>query len=596
MKHGAWIGFVLAMLLAACSFPSASGCLASTDPTLASIDSLLWSQPDSTFVQLQAFAESHEVDSLDTFNGHYFHLLLSELLYKNDYAQTNRDELLQAVAYYDSIVAASSTHVDPDLVFLDARAHYIDGVGYYEMDSAVPACEQYLKAVEMMEDHFSEKELVGKKALFMALGHTRLMTLFSDQYLPEQAVYFGKSSLSYYNCYDTASWQVSWILEAIGLHYEMLEQLDSATFYFDRAASYLHDTTGLMFRDITTHQAYLSYKTGQDPTCTLKRLREMLSMSESQKEYYTRCLVIGDLFFQEQQYDSAWLYLNKVYRESESADARRQAAEWLVKISKLQGLCSDEYADFLVPFANLDASQSEAKTMLAEHYSTFLRQDHDIRHQQEIARQRKSTLIIVGAIVCLLLVYFVVYHENKLKKRRIENQLLEERKSYELKQKAMSGRLAERNETLRMKENENKKLRKLLEVRQNQSTWSGYEVFMSESICQSIVEKLEGKRIKREAKLDYYPELELTSQERSQLATAVERHFKGFGKLLTTLYPNITRTDMEQCHLCLLNLQDVQIAALLHNDYSTVKRRSDKLKKAFSTEKTLQAFLLEWVL
>ena len=124
---------------------------------------MLWIQSDSAFVQLQAFAEGHEVDSLDTFNRHYFHLLLSELLYKNDHTQTNRNELLQAVDYFDSIVAASGTRVDPDLVFLDARAHYIDGVGYYEMDSAVPACEQYLKAVEMMENRFREVELMGKR-------------------------------------------------------------------------------------------------------------------------------------------------------------------------------------------------------------------------------------------------------------------------------------------------------------------------------------------------------------------------------------------------------------------------------------------------
>jgi len=117
---------------------------------LSVIDSLMWTHPDSAFAQLQAFAERHEVDSLDDFNEHYFHLLLSELLYKNEYAQTNRDDLLLAVDYYDSLVAVGGTHVDKDIVFLDARAHYIDGVGYYEMDSVVPACEHYLKAAEPM--------------------------------------------------------------------------------------------------------------------------------------------------------------------------------------------------------------------------------------------------------------------------------------------------------------------------------------------------------------------------------------------------------------------------------------------------------------
>ena len=36
---------------------------------------------------LLEFAASPEVDSLNEFNGHYFQLLVSKLLYKNDYAR-----------------------------------------------------------------------------------------------------------------------------------------------------------------------------------------------------------------------------------------------------------------------------------------------------------------------------------------------------------------------------------------------------------------------------------------------------------------------------------------------------------------------------
>ena len=71
-----------------------------THAALAEIDSLMWRQPDSAFVLLQEFVVSPEAEKLDTFDGHYCQVLISELLYKNDFEQTNRTELLQAVAYF----------------------------------------------------------------------------------------------------------------------------------------------------------------------------------------------------------------------------------------------------------------------------------------------------------------------------------------------------------------------------------------------------------------------------------------------------------------------------------------------------------------
>ena len=68
--------------------------------TLESIDSLMWQQPDSAFALLQTFAASPTADSLGEFDIHYFQLLVSELLYKNDCQQTNRKDLLRAVGVY----------------------------------------------------------------------------------------------------------------------------------------------------------------------------------------------------------------------------------------------------------------------------------------------------------------------------------------------------------------------------------------------------------------------------------------------------------------------------------------------------------------
>ena len=168
MKCRLFIGFLFGMvLLSACtSKVKAPGpavaehgrSVEGPSPKLSAIDSLMWQQPE---VMLE-FSASSEADSLSEFEGHYCQVLVAELLFKNDYAQSNRTEVLKAVGYFDSIVDA----------FLAARAHYIKGVGYYERDSLIEACTEYLNTLRIMENHFAENELVGKKARFMALTYS----------------------------------------------------------------------------------------------------------------------------------------------------------------------------------------------------------------------------------------------------------------------------------------------------------------------------------------------------------------------------------------------------------------------------------------
>lgn len=88
---GIWLLVALMVLIEACD-PKAK-VVESTGkpiPELVAIDSFMWKQPDSAFAVLRQFAASLQADSIDVFNGHYCQLLLSELLYKNFFDQSNR--------------------------------------------------------------------------------------------------------------------------------------------------------------------------------------------------------------------------------------------------------------------------------------------------------------------------------------------------------------------------------------------------------------------------------------------------------------------------------------------------------------------------
>ncbi len=236
------IGIVLLLLL--CHFVACNSKKQDTEPEVAeqsrnvegpshelsAIDSLMWKQPDSAFTLLQEFVVSPEAEALDTFDGHYCQVLISELLYKNDYEQTNREDLLQAVSYFDSLVCQTppskggggikkDLDLNPNLAFLTARAHYINGVGYYENDSIVQACAEYLKALELMESHYEDEALKGHKARFMALTYGRLGEMFNEQLLAEPAITCYKQALLFCKREPTSIYGISVLLYNIGDFY-----------------------------------------------------------------------------------------------------------------------------------------------------------------------------------------------------------------------------------------------------------------------------------------------------------------------------------------------------------------------------------------
>ncbi|MBO6024206.1 MAG: hypothetical protein J6P83_05065, partial [Bacteroidales bacterium] len=106
-------GIAWFLLLAACTRPDdnlvetrhGTSLPSVISPELFVIDSLMWQQPDSALMRLLPYFDtcrdvSRNVSTSAEYNRHYAHLLLAELLYKNDYALTNRAELLRAVDYF----------------------------------------------------------------------------------------------------------------------------------------------------------------------------------------------------------------------------------------------------------------------------------------------------------------------------------------------------------------------------------------------------------------------------------------------------------------------------------------------------------------
>ena len=419
----------LAMLVA-CSKPTkvevpepvvAEPCRSVEGPTkeLAAIDTLLWHHPDSALAVMMEFAASPEVDSLDVFEGHYCQVMVGELLFKNYYKQSNREEVLKAVGYFDSIAGMDGADargkadtrgvsVQRD-AFLAARAHYINGVGYYERDSLIEACGEYLNALQMMEGHFTENELVGTKARFMALTYNRLGDLFSEQYMQEPAIYCYKQALVYNRIAPTSPYGNSNILYRIGKQYDKLQIIDSTAYYYEKALETMPGRNSMLYRDVVTSKALFECEVYGNIAIALDSMKSMAAQATSDTERLNRFLTIGVVYKSMGQYDSAKVYLEPVF-EKDSNNASI-VAKYLRDIALAEGdtLKASQYSQVLAEVAAAAPENLFRASQLNDLFQNYLQKKQEKAEaerklaEQEAARLRWRRGLAVTVVVMMAL-------------------------------------------------------------------------------------------------------------------------------------------------------------------------------------------------
>ncbi len=538
---------------------------------LVEIDSLMWQQPDSAFAMLQEFASSAAADSLDEFNGHYCQVLISELLYKNYYRQSNRKDLLKAVGYFDS----------SDDGFLAARAHYINGVGYTEKDSVVEACGEYLCALRTMESHYPEDKLVGTKARFMVCTYNRLGELFSSQFMQEPAIVCGKKSLVYNNIEPDSPFNRCNLLLFIGKQYAKLSQYDSALYYYDEAIQLLPDTNNLIFRDLISARAFLYYQMGKGVEPSVNDLRRMAIQTTDETEKLNRYLTIGSIYSEEVQYDSALVYLTPVFENMEDAARQRIAARYLYEIFQNQGdtLKAAQFSMYITGNTTSEGESNKQVSQLNELFQQHLQWEQDradAERQGKVRVQRNRMIMATGILAVLAALMAWLLHRRKMKA---------EREAHRLEKASMSGRLKKSNQEVRELKGQIKRQEEV-NAKPQQA-----ESFTDEPICRLIMERVHEGQFKAQMDCKLYQDAALSKEQVMALRDAADRHFNLFTVRLAKAYPNLTKNDLDYCCLYLLGLSDADISALMQRAYTTVNDRGRKMKAIFGTEEPLSTTL-----
>ncbi len=565
MKRCWCILYLLLALFVACNKPQPELVVAELEPlpfefdeNLQNIDTLLQSDATTALQELLSFRAPQERGTSSNINAHYQALLTSEALYKTDNPQYYRNELQAAMRFFDSLAVLYPTN--DDLAVLSARSHYMNGVGFYENDSIVEACKEYLHTLEIMENHFDVETLRGYRAKFMGLTYNRLSELFSDKFMLESSIYCDKHALFFCKLMPTSHYSVPNIYYRIGKKYDMLHQIDNAYAYYNLALEHLPDSNNIVYRSVVTNLNLLLYSMNDETDVPLYDLKKIINQTDNEHEKLKRYIAIGYIYYKEKVYDSAVYYFEKVFNNETDDITKLTSAMYLhdIYLTLEDTVSSNKYIAILAKHATSTYDNMMEVSTLDEIFQDYLIQKQIKEKNEHLKNIKKRNWIIItcSSVTFVIIIVLIVLISKKTRaiKKKSHDELEEKDKSLAAMKRKMEA-----------------------------------NPFVKEPICKYILKVVNENSFK--AKLDFraYKKFALDRNQIMMLRDAVDRHYNSFTQLLSKTYPELTFDDLDYCCLYLLGLKEADIAALMQRAYPTVCQRSRKIKRIFNTKESLQS-------
>ena len=420
----------------------------------------------------------------------------------------------------------------------------------------------------------------------MALTYGRLGDLFSGQFMQEPAIVCYKNSLVFSKIEPTSANGIANLMSHLGNQYSILQQMDSAGYYFNEAFKYLADTNNLAYRDLISGLALYNYYSGKSVESAVSDLKRMATQTKDEDERLTRFFTIGSIYFEIRQFDSAMVYLTRVFENKDNVVMKRGAARSLRDIFQVKGdtLKATQYARYQVENPALEAESNRQVSQLNE---LLERAEAERQQAAKLRRNRMIVVVSVLVVVAALLAWLLIRRKMKQQRDTASQQMEAVQEAHRLEKASMSGRLKRSNQELRELKDQMRQQAGNGAPKQEAQAVS----FNDEPICRLIMERVNEGQFKAQMDCKLYQDYALGKEQVMALREAADRHFNQFTVRLAKAYPNLTKGDLDYCCLYLLGLSDADISALMQRAYNTVSERSRKLKGVFGSDEPISVIL-----
>ena len=523
---------ILTVLLVACNGKT------DYNTQLAWADSLMASQPDSALHML----ENMPADSLRTEADRAYHaLLLTQARDKNYIVQTD-DSLIQvAVRYYDA----------HEIAPLQARAYYYWGSFYRDKNNYSQALDKYDIALSHINDRPENAAL--KASLYSNLGYlyyTQDLNCEADS-IYQQAELLAKSQKDTVSLCYALSQRGMISLEQGKKYYPKAEQQILQALSIGKVSS---DSTILV---PIYHSLSVLYNLMPKPGQALQYARLNYACLKDTLHCYRTFLLLGNAYFLNDQYDSADIFLQKIFKAERYYDTKADACMRLSEMAQKKG---DMETCILL----------ERKRTMYQDSARLNQQGHDIlnsliAHERDnnntISKQNTRTIYIISAIFIAISIFYIFYFGIKHLQHKAEKKEWEEKLQAEIAQVKL------RKQELAEKERENATLQEkisLLSMKKQVHREEEYKTSTLYTKVSRIAKDLQ--KVETEEKLN--------EEEWSQFTALTNAGWYGIITYLDEKY-NLSAEEIRICCLYLAQVPVMHMGHFLHiQSRSTIQTKS----------------------
>ena len=345
------------------------------------------------------------------------------------------------------------------------------------------------------------------------------------------------------------------------------------------------------------HKAIFAfYNSDNSSDSVIKILKQLVTLSEDEEERTTRLLTLGQILFEDKQFDSSRVYLETLFeQEEEDITSQLMAAECLSSIYQMEGdsVKAHKYASFLAGFTMSEIEKKKEVSRINEMFKNHLAQKQEKKAEVNREKAIKKVIKIIIPIVVVIVVVIVAMAKTRSKKllrqqqEEADRSIEAERQAHRMEQAAISGRLKRSNQEVRELKDQIKQMDDLAAKTEMAAS------FNEEPICRLIMERVHEGQFKSKIDCELYKSYALDKQQMLDLRVAADRHFSQFTLRLRKAYPKLTSIDIDYCCLYLLNLTFADVSALMQRAYNTVVERDGKIQKIIGSEKPLSVLLMD---